>query len=75
MPKGRTYSLTQRGLTYTCNVCDGLGCVLAMAVIAAVDDSGSGMIHPAHADRAHEVLVPCPGCFIGMPWVVIPDGQ
>jgi hypothetical protein len=65
------WSLTQKGLTATCDICEGVGAVLAMAVVSGSDAEGN---QDFVAD-AFECLVPCPGCFAGTErWAVKVDG-
>lgn len=67
IPRIGTYGMTQKGLTATCPVCDGMGCVIAQEVY---DGSRTVMVNVnggepkrEYVNRLAEVLIPCPGCF------------
>lgn len=88
--KGRTFGLTQKGATAICEMCGGVGAVLALAIEEGQEYGGhvtptsfaacnpnhcDHSDHDAHVQEAVEVLIPCPACFLGMqPWIVVPNG-
>lgn len=63
----RSLSLTQKGMTATCDVCAGVGAVLAASVYdgnqeTTISADGSEP-RRVYVNELAAVLIPCPGCF------------
>jgi hypothetical protein len=57
------YGLTQKGRTVLCEICNGVGAVLAQEVKPPIH---VGQFHlDARVREGDGVLIPCPGCFNG----------